>query len=197
MLFKAPINLNMKDAEVIYYPNFFSKNKADAYFNKLLNNTHWQQDTITVFGKKHLQPRLTAFFATNSKTYTYSNIVMKPLPFNNDLFEIKHAIETQTRTGFTSCLANLYRNGNDSNGWHSDNEIELGENPIIASVTFGEERLFKFKHKFDDTAKLNLNLQHGSLLIMTGQTQHFWLHQLPKTTKNINNRINLTFRVIN
>lgn len=122
---------------------------------------------------------------------------MKPLPFNNDLFEIKHAIETQTRTGFTSCLANLYRNGNDSNGWHSDNEIELGENPIIASVTFGEERLFKFKHKFDDTAKLNLNLQHGSLLIMTGQTQHFWLHQLPKTTKNINNRINLTFRVIN
>lgn len=197
MLFKAPINLNMKDAEVIYYPNFFSKNKADAYFNKLLNNTHWQQDTITVFGKKHLQPRLTAFFATNSKTYTYSNIVMKPLPFNNDLFEIKHAIETQTRTGFTSCLANLYRNGKDSNGWHSDNEIELGENPIIASVTFGEERLFKFKHKFDDTAKLNLNLQHGSLLIMTGQTQHFWLHQLPKTTKNINNRINLTFRVVN
>lgn len=197
MLFESSINLNMKDAEVIYYPNFFDKNKADAYFDSLLNNCNWQQDSITVFGKKHLQPRLTAFFATNSKSYQYSNIIMKPLAFNNDLLEIKDAIETQTSIDFTSCLANLYRDGKDSNGWHSDNEKELGENPIIASVTFGEERLFKFKHKFDNTAQLKLNLQHGSLLLMKGQTQNFWLHQLPKTNKNVKKRINLTFRIIN
>ena len=188
--------LNMKNAEVLYFKNFFSQNESNAYFNSLLKNTNWQQDYITVFGKTHLQPRLTAFYATNSKTYSYSNIIMTPNPFDGAILEIKKAIENQLKTEFTSCLANLYRSGQDSNGWHADDEKELGKNPTIASVTFGEERIFHFKHKYDTSEKLKLTLHHGSLLLMKGETQHFWLHQIPKTKKQVAPRINLTFRII-
>ena len=188
--------LNMKNAEVLYFKNFFSQNESNAYFDSLLKNINWQQDYITVFGKTHLQPRLTAFYATNSKTYSYSNIIMTPNPFDGAILEIKKAIENQLKTEFTSCLANLYRSGQDSNGWHADDEKELGKNPTIASVTFGEERIFHFKHKYDASEKLKLTLHHGSLLLMKGETQHFWLHQIPKTKKQVAPRINLTFRII-
>ncbi len=196
MLFKSPINLNLKGAEVTYYPEFFNINDADNYFKSLLNYIKWQQDTITVYGKTHLQPRLTAFYANNKNTYRYSNIIMKPNPFEGDLLEIKNKIETELKVKFTSCLANLYRDGNDSNGWHADNEKELGKNPIIASVSFGAERAFNLKHKEDKALKTKLILQHGSLLLMQGETQTNWLHQIPKTKKIIGKRINLTFRII-
>ncbi|GAA4816543.1 alpha-ketoglutarate-dependent dioxygenase AlkB [Litoribaculum gwangyangense] len=196
MLFGSAINLEMKDAEVIYYPNFFNKNDADNYFKNLLNAINWKQDTITVFGKTHLQPRLTAFYAENKNTYKYSNIEMIPHPFEGDLLKIKKRIEKETKINFTSCLANLYRDGKDSNGWHADDEKELGENPIIASVSFGEARVFHFKHRFDKTQKAKLTLQHGSLLVMKEGTQKNWLHQIPKTKKDIGKRINLTFRII-
>lgn len=188
--------LNMKNAEVLYFKNFFTQNESNVYFDSLLKNINWQQDYITVFGKTHLQPRLTAFYATNSKTYSYSNIIMTPNPFDGAILEIKKAIENQLKTEFTSCLANLYRSGQDSNGWHADDEKELGKNPTIASVTFGEERIFHFKHKYDTSEKLKLTLHHGSLLLMKGETQHFWLHQIPKTKKQVAPRINLTFRII-
>ncbi|SFZ92640.1 Alkylated DNA repair dioxygenase AlkB [Flaviramulus basaltis] len=196
MLFGSPINLKMNDAEVVYYPNFFNKIDSDIHFNNLLETINWKQDTITVFGKTHLQPRLTAFFANNNHSYKYSNIVMSPNPFSGNLLEIKNIIETELSIKFTSCLANLYRDGKDSNGWHADNEKELGEKPIIASVSFGEERVFHFKHRHEKDQKLKLILQHGSLLLMKGETQKYWLHQIPKTQKNIENRINLTFRII-
>ena len=196
MLFKSPINLNLKDAEIDYYPEFFNANEANNYYSKLLNHIDWKQDTITVYGKTFLQPRLTAFFANNNHTYKYSNILMQPSDFKDDLLVIKNRIETELKTKFTSCLANLYRNGNDSNGWHADNEKELGINPIIASVSFGAERAFKLKHKTDKTLKTKLILQHGSLLLMQGSTQTNWLHQIPKTQKIIGKRINLTFRII-
>ena len=196
MLFEDPIKLDMIDANVVYYPNFFVKNEADAFFNNLLNTINWKQDTITVFGKAHLQPRLTAFYANNSNTYKYSNIVMQPNVFNTDLLNIKKAIENELKINFTSCLANLYRNGKDSNGWHADDEKELGENPIIASISFGAERMFHFKHRFNKDLKMKLKLEHGSLLLMKDETQKYWLHQIPKTKKDIGNRINLTFRII-
>lgn len=189
-------NLKMKGADVIYYPNFFNKNESDNYFKQLLNNVDWQQDNITVFGKKYLQPRLTAFYANNKNTYKYSNIIMSPNPFKDELLEIKNKIEIILKVNFTSCLANLYRNGKDSNGWHADNEKELGEMPIIASVTFGAERLFHFKHKFEKNLKTKILLEHGSLLLMKGKTQENWLHQIPKTKKTVEKRINLTFRII-
>ena len=196
MLFESPINLEMNDADVIYYPNFFNNNESDIYFKSLLNNLNWKQDTITVFGKSYLQPRLTAFYASNSNTYTYSNIEMKPHLFSGDLLKIKNSIETEVGINFTSCLANLYRDGKDSNGWHADDEKELGENPIIASISFGEERVFHFKHKLEKTQKKKLILKHGSLLLMKGETQKNWLHQIPKTKKDIGKRVNLTFRII-
>ncbi|WP_370476768.1 alpha-ketoglutarate-dependent dioxygenase AlkB family protein [Tamlana flava] len=190
------INLELKDADVIYYPNFFNNNEADDFFNKLLKDIEWRQDNITIFGKTFEQPRLTAFYATNNNSYTYSNIKMKPLPFEGELLAIKNMIDEELKIEFTSCLANLYRSGKDSNGWHADDEKELGKNPVIASISFGTERIFHLKHKKDKFLKAKLVLQHGSLLLMKGETQHNWLHQIPKTQKDIGKRINLTFRII-
>lgn len=188
--------LSLPDADITYYPNLFNLEDANHYFKILLNTLEWQQDDITIFGKTHKQPRLTALYANNNKTYSYSNITMKPLKFTPTLELIKTKIETKTKQQFTTCLCNLYRDGQDSNGWHADNEKELGQNPIIASVSFGAERLFKLKHRTDKTLKHDIVLQHGSLLIMQGKTQHHWLHQIPKTRKITSERINLTFRII-
>lgn len=189
-------NLGLRDADVVYYPSFFTKSEADEYFKNLHRQIKWQQDKIKVFGKVYNQPRLTAFFATNEAPYSYSNITMYPKPFKGDILKIKTTIETDLNICFTSCLANLYRDGKDSNGWHADNEKSLGKNPIIASVTFGEERPFHFKHKKDKSLKEKIILKHGSVLLMQGFTQDNWLHQIPKTTRAIGPRINLTFRII-
>lgn len=190
------IKLNLPDADICYFPNVFSEAESQAFFNSILNKTHWQQDTITVFGKTHAQPRLTALFAKNNKPYSYSNITMYPEVFSKTLLKVKQEIETKADTKFTSCLANLYRDGNDSNGWHADNEKELGENPVIASVTFGAARYFNLKHKTDKSLKQKLLLENGSLLLMQGSTQEYWLHQIAKTKKEVKPRINLTFRII-
>lgn len=187
----------MKDADVVYYPNFFDQTQSLELFHKLLKNTPWRQDKITLFGKTHLQPRLTALYANNKKTYSYSTITMEPILFTKELLFIKQKIEYITLTNFTTCLLNLYRNGQDSNGWHADDEKELGNTPIIASVSLGQERSFHFKHKTDKTRKKKLVLQNGSLLLMKGTTQQYWLHQIPKTKTANQPRINLTYRVIN
>jgi len=159
MLFERSIKLNLKGADVTYYPDFFPSNEANKYFKTLLDEIHWKQDDITVYGKTYLQPRLTAFYADNKNQYKYSNITMVPHPFQGHLLAIKNKIETEIKIKFTSCLANLYRDGNDSNGWHADNEKELGKNPVIASVTLGEERVFHFKHKEDKSLKTKLVLE--------------------------------------
>ena len=191
-----PIVLNLSDAEIIYYPNFFDKKEADAIFAQLKTEIPWQQDEIRVFGKIHPQPRLTALFGNEGKPYSYSNIKMQPHPWNQLLQKIKSSVENVSDTNFTTVLLNLYRDGKDGNGWHADNEKELGTNPIIASVSFGAERVFQLKHNSISGLKQNILLEHGSLLLMKGTTQHFWKHQIPKTSKPIGERINLTFRVI-
>ena len=198
MLFGVQNNttIALKDAKISYDEHFLSHNEASTYFDVLRKETDWQQDRIKVFGKEYDQPRLTALFANNKNPYTYSNITMHPTPFSPVLLEIKSKIEKTLNQTFTTCLLNLYRNGQDSNGWHADNEKELGKNPIIASVSLGADRFFHMKHRTDKTQKLKLNLTHGSLLVMSGPTQHHWLHQIPKTKKNIGERINLTFRII-
>jgi alkylated DNA repair dioxygenase AlkB len=190
------IEFNLPDSEIIYYPNFFNKEKADEFFEKLKTDIPWQQDDITVFGKKYPQPRLTSLFGNEAKPYSYSNIVMKPHSWNSLLMFIKNQIEEVCPEKFTTVLLNYYRDGKDSNGWHADNEKELGTNPVIASVSFGAERSFHLQHNSIKEQKLKINLQHGSLLIMKGTTQHFWKHQIPKTAKPIGPRINLTFRII-
>lgn len=191
-----PIVLNLPDAEIIYYPHFFDKKEADAIYTQLTNDIPWQQDNIRVFGKIHPQPRLTALFGNEGKPYSYSNIKMQPHPWTLLLQKIKSYIESISDTNFTTVLLNQYRDGKDSNGWHADNEKELGTNPIIASVSFGAERVFQLKHNSISGLKQNILLEHGSLLLMKGTTQHFWKHQIPKTAKPIGSRINLTFRVI-
>ncbi len=196
MVCKEKIDLNLPGSEIIYYPEFFGSKESDSSFQFLLNNVPWQQDNITVFGKTYKQPRLTALYAINKEPYTYSNITMHPHGFSEELLAIKLKVESVMHVNFTTCLLNLYRNGQDSNGWHADNEKELGVNPVIASMSFGAERLFKLKHRYDKSLKKDLVLQHGSLLIMKGETQHKWLHQIPKTKKKVGKRINLTFRII-
>lgn len=198
MRFDSPkcYDFALKDADVVYYPRYFDVETSNRYFDTLLDQTPWQHDDIKVFGKVYPQPRLTALYANNNTPYSYSNIVMKPHPFTPALRDIKTSIDHTTELKFTTCLLNLYRNGQDSNGWHADNEKELGKNPVIASVSFGAQRAFHMKHRHDKTQKLKLNLEPGSLLIMRGTTQHYWLHQIPKTKKNIKERINLTFRII-
>ncbi|WP_339703266.1 alpha-ketoglutarate-dependent dioxygenase AlkB [uncultured Marixanthomonas sp.] len=192
----TPIQPNLPNAEVVYYPHFFSEKKAYTYFETLLKETNWQQDDITVFGKTYKQPRLTALYGENGKSYSYSGITMTPLPLTPVLTKIKNKVEEISNVKFNVVLLNLYRDGKDSNGWHSDDEKELGENPVIASVSFGAERIFHLKHKQDKASKYKVNLKNGSLLVMKGQTQHFWKHQIPKTKKSVSPRINLTFRKI-
>ena len=187
---------NLPNAELIYIPNFYSPEKANHYFQHLKESIPWQQDDIKVFGKTYKQPRLTALFATNNLPYSYSNIEMTPQQFTKELLEIKSKIEKEANHDFTSVLLNFYRHGSDSNGWHADNEKELGKNPVIASLSFGEPRVFHFKHRAIKTEKHKLILEHGSLLIMKGETQHYWLHQIPKTQRDIGARINLTYRTI-
>ena len=191
-----PIKVDLQDADIWYFPKFLNEASADNYFEHLLNTVNWRQDSIRVFGKVYEQPRLTALYGNNGKAYSYSNITMQPLPFDRSLEILKADIERVAQTEFTTCLLNLYRDGSDSNGWHSDDEKELGKNPVIASISLGQDRPFKLRHRYDKEQKHKLLLEHGSLLLMKGTTQHYWHHQIPKSKKPMEPRINLTFRYI-
>ncbi|MGB5378116.1 alpha-ketoglutarate-dependent dioxygenase AlkB family protein [Muriicola sp.] len=189
--------IDLPQSDISFYPGFLRSEDATALMDILKRTIAWQQDHIMVFGKTYPQPRLTALYGNNQKSYSYSNITMYPHPFTKELEEVKSRIETLIPpTVFSSCLLNLYRDGKDSNGWHADDEDSLGKDPVIASVSLGEERYFHFKNKQDSSLKYKMLLNHGSLLIMKGSTQHHWLHQIPKTSRKIGERINLTFRVI-
>jgi alkylated DNA repair dioxygenase AlkB len=182
--------------EVYYYPHFFNKGQNEMYVNKLIHGIEWKQEPIWLFGKKVLQPRLTALYGNPNVPYGYSGIEMKANGWTDFLLEIKEKIEKVAQTDFTHVLLNYYRNGMDSMGWHRDNEKVLGVNPIIASVSFGVPRKFQFRLHADKSQKIGITLENGSLLLMTGETQHYWEHQLPKTKLVKGERINLTFRKI-
>lgn len=193
----SPYKIDLPQSDIVYFRNFLSGDRACHLMEILRASVAWQQDDIRVFGKTYPQPRLTALYGNNGQPYSYSNITMHPLEFTPELKELKEQIEQLIPPiQFTTCLLNLYRNGKDSNGWHADNEPSLGRNPVIASVSLGEERMFHLKHKDNPEWKHKILLENGSLLIMKGSTQHHWLHQLPKTNRDIGERINLTFRVI-
>jgi alkylated DNA repair dioxygenase AlkB len=190
------LDLNLADANISYFPHFLKPEFANSAFDIFLNELEWQQHTVKIFGKLIPQPRLTALYGINDQSYTYSNLTLKPLKFTPKLLEIHQKLKELTKINFTHCLANLYRDGNDSMGWHADDEKELGENPVIASISLGATRRFQLKHRTSPNLKYQLELEHGSLLLMAGTTQHFWKHQLPKTKKPISPRINLTFRTL-
>ncbi len=189
--------LALPDAEVTLYEGFFPATESDRLFAELLATTHWEQSHLKIYGKEIAEPRLTAWYGDAGKSYTYSGITRHPLPWTPALLQIKERVEVVAQTSFNSVLLNRYRDGRDSIGWHQDNEPELGQNPVIASVSFGATRRFQLRHKRrKDVPRVDLNLTHGSLLIMRGPTQHCWVHQLPKTAQPAGQRINLTFRVI-
>jgi alkylated DNA repair dioxygenase AlkB len=197
--FKAqPERVFMPDADVLLYRNLFDKVDSDNLYQTLLKQTRWRQDRGKFYGKEIDLPRLTAWYGDSGKTYTYSGIVMNPDPWTPTLLYIKGEVDKAAETRFNSVLLNLYRNGQDGLSWHRDNESELGAEPPICSVSLGATRRFQFKHRLrKDLARVDIDLTHGSLLVMKGTTQQYWLHQIPKTKKHVTARINLTFRIIN
>lgn len=190
------INLLPFDGEVYLFTNAFTRAESDHYLDALQKEIAWKQEPIKVFGKEVLQPRFTAWYGDPGKAYSYSGIIMKPLFWTNSLQSIKKKVEHITGHTYNSCLLNLYRNGNDSMGWHRDNEKELGTNPVIASLSFGATRTFQFRNYKNNKEKISVELLSGSILLMSGNTQTFWQHALPKTRAVTDIRINLTFRNI-
>ncbi len=191
------ITFDLPNASLAYFPHLFDLEKANLLYEKLYQEIPWQQDNITVFGKNHLQPRLTALFGNEGKPYSYSNIIMQPHPWNPILTYIKEEVEAHCNETFTSVLLNLYRDGRDSNGWHADNEKELGRNPIIASVSFGAERPFHLQHNLIKEAKQKIILEHGSLLLMKGETQHFGNTKFRKPSNQFHLELTLPFVLSN
>lgn len=187
--------IELKEPDLELIDHFFQKNESDYFFDYFSKVLNWKQESIFLFGKKQVQPRLTALYGDAS--YAYSGITMHPEPWNAELLKVKHKLEIHCGTTFNAVLCNLYRNGADSMGWHSDDEKELGSNPLIASVSFGAARKFQMKHKTDTSISIiNTELTNGSLLVMKGSTQHFWKHAVPKQKYVTEPRINLTFRKI-
>ncbi|GMQ29705.1 alpha-ketoglutarate-dependent dioxygenase AlkB family protein [Algoriphagus confluentis] len=187
-------NLLPFQGEMLFFPEFFPKPKADQYLSQLIDSLEWRQEPIWMFGKQVMQPRMTALYGDPKMPYGYSGIRMTPLSWTSELREILEEVQGKAETVFTHVLCNYYRDGKDSMGWHRDNEKVLGENPTIASVTFGAERIFQTRPYAGKKPKIDIQLTHGSLLLMRGESQQFWEHQLPKTKSCLQGRINLTFR---
>lgn len=197
MPFTLSLPILLPDADVTLHEGFFDLEASDRFFAQLLCEVNWRLEVAQLFNKPIPLPRLSAWYGDMGKSYSYSGIEMQPEAWTENLLEIKTAVEPVAQVCFNSVLLNLYRDGQDSVGWHSDAEPVLGRNPVIASVSFGATRRFSLKHKFrQDLQPIHLDLTHGSLLLMQGSTQHYWVHQVPKTTKLVGQRINLTFRVI-
>lgn len=186
----------LPNAQLRYYENFLPEEVADHYFKTFLEQIPWQQDDVKVFGKVYAQPRLTSLHSNTLSTYTYSGLTLRPHSMTTELLELLDLIQSVCNHDFNCVLLNLYRDGYDSNGWHADNEKELGIHPQIASLSFGASRFFHFKHRRIHEERYKMKLHHGSLLLMEGTMQENWLHQIPKTKKPIQERINLTFRKI-
>ncbi|SHG06649.1 Alkylated DNA repair dioxygenase AlkB [Salegentibacter echinorum] len=185
-----------QDAELVYYPDFLKPEEANSLYDSLYRAISWQQKNIKIFGKNIPQPRLTTFFAEKGVSYTYSGLQWQPESFPSEIKKLMKKLEAVSRVKFNTCLANLYRDGQDSMGWHADDEKVLGKNPVIASLSLGGKRRFRWKHKTQKSLKDELILNHGSLLLMQGGMQHHWKHQLPKTKIKVSPRINLTFRKV-
>lgn len=188
-------NLLPKDGAVNYFGKVFSAEEARRYFEILLNSIHWKNDEVLMFGKRIVTKRKVAWYGDREFEYTYSKVTRKANLWTPELLLLKAKIEEISGETFNSCLLNLYHSGEEGMGWHSDAEKDLKKNSAIASVSFGAERKFVFKHK-ETKETISLNLENGSLLIMKGSTQKHWLHRLPPTKKVDSARINLTFRTI-
>ncbi|WP_027159671.1 alpha-ketoglutarate-dependent dioxygenase AlkB family protein [Methylobacter luteus] len=184
------------DGELYLVRQFYRPPESDRLLAILTAELDWREEDIFIFGRWVKVPRLMCWYGDADAHYSYSGVDHAPLPWTAELQAIRDKVERQCRYRFNSVLANLYRDGRDSMGCHADNEKELGPNPVIASLSFGDERLFRLHHKKRKKASLDIVLGHGDLLLMAGTMQHHWLHALPKTKQLKKPRINLTFRRI-
>lgn len=188
-------NLLPYDGEVLYYGKILTSGEADEYYKALLNKVSWRHDEAVVFGRRIETARKVAWYGDAGYSYSYSGMTKEALPWIGPLEVLRGQVERISDTRYNSCLVNLYHSGEEGVGWHSDDEKTLARDGAIASVTFGAERKFSFKHK-QTKETVSLVLEHGSLLIMRGATQRHWVHCIPKTKRVTEPRINLTFRSI-
>jgi alkylated DNA repair dioxygenase AlkB len=183
-----------------YRPDFLPERLADAWLAQLWRDLNWSQQEITLFGRRVMQPRLVAWYGDPDAVYTYSGLTLQPSPWHSLLAELRGRLESATGGCFNSVLANAYRDGGDSMGWHSDDEKELGPAPLIASVSLGAERRFLVRPRKraggGKAASRGIKLGHGSLLVMRGDSQRFFQHALPRTRQPVGLRINLTYRQV-
>lgn len=179
-----------------YLPSFFNQDESVGLLDALKSTIKWKQETFSIFGKTIDVPRLSAWYGDDGKAYSYSGKTYHPHPWNDVLMTIRDRVNAAAGVDFNSVLLNWYRHGNDSMGWHADDEPELGQNPVIASISFGQSRRFDIRLKADHKVKHSIMLENGSLLLMKGDMQQHWQHQIPKSARATGERINLTFRVI-
>ena len=190
------IELELPPTKADFYPNFLSKKQADYLLKSLIENVDWNQEYINFMGKVSPIPRLTYWYSKENREYTYSGIKVLPIPFPEAIKRLNKLVEEKSGYKFNSVLRNFYRNGDDKVSWHADDEKSLGEVVNIASISVGAERDFQFKSKHNPDDKKDINLTHGSLLVMHNPIQEHWLHQIPVRKKVSEPRINLTFRYI-
>jgi len=179
-----------------YYPGTFDRQESLSLMQEFINTVPWQQRTVTMYGKLIVTPRLTAWYGDAGAAYTFSGTKFDPLPWTDQLQQMRETVEGIAGLTFNSVLLNYYRDGNDSVAWHSDDEYELGIKPVIASVSLGQVRRFDMRRKTDHKDKYSVDLENGSLLLMKGDMQRNWEHRIAKSPKLLKERINLTFRVI-
>lgn len=189
----STINLLPYDGEAFYFGKLLNREQANYYFEKLLSKIEWKNDEAIVFGKHIVTGRKVAWYGDEGFSYTYSKITKQAIPWTSELLQLKKIVEEKSNSNYNSCLMNLYHDGSEGVSWHSDDEKTLLKNGTIASLSFGAERKFSFKHKITKETH-SLILEHGALLLMKGSTQINWLHSIPKSTKISLPRISLTFR---
>ncbi len=190
----APIAI--PDGEILLFASLFSPCEASQLFETLRQDIQWRQEQITLFGRVHKLPRLTAWYGEPNIRYSYSGLTHDSLPWIPSLISVKERIERVSGASFNSVLLNRYRDGADSMSWHADDEPELGRNPVIGSVSLGQTRVLQLKHKSDGSQRRSIPLAGGSLLLMRGSLQHHWLHRVAKSRRQMGERINLTYRFI-
>ena len=184
---------NNKYTSIKYFPNWLTYQEADDLLTASIEKVPWRQDFIYMMGKKIPIPRLQNWYCETGASYTYSRIKLLALEFPSWMEDLRRRVELSTSETFNAILVNYYRDGKDSNDWHSDDEKELGAYPVIASVSIGAERVFHLRHKVTKQ-KIKMNLPHGSLLLMGAGIQEYWQHKLSKTSLQVGPRINLTLR---
>ena len=185
----------LPDADVRYWPHALDAERADALLSSLRAGIEWHQEHVVIFGQRRLVPRLVAWHGDPDARYTYSGTAHEPSAWTDELRELREVAEALTGHRYNSVLLNLYRDGRDGMGWHADDEPELGRNPAIASFSLGATRRFRLRHRRSRQV-VELDLDHGSLLSMAGETQHHYVHAVPKTARTVGERINLTFRLV-